>query len=300
MKIAFLFNIAPRWGNCFEELHTQIEKEVVVEKEFFVVNPTLPDSLESHLKTIIEGPFDRIAIFAGDGTLNRVINSLKEHQALNRFSLMIFPFGTCNDFAKNFGLVDLKMNKKVLDETLQSLTQGDFRMIQLAQVNGHYFINNAGFGRREPSKKRWGPLWDVLALKPVPMHIGWDQESLQESFLMMVCANGAYFSNGFHFSKNSDPGDNILEFFFVKPVNKVRLLSKLFLGWCGFPLLPEDMHSNGMTLKIDSSALEIKSETPIWIMTDGERVPSLSGIYQAHFSIAEQCRFIVPFLPHEN
>lgn len=289
MKIAFLFNVSPRWGNPIPALIFQIKKNVETEKEFFVVDRNQPNSIENHLDQISKNSFDRIAVFGGDGTLNRIINHLKNKNAIDQFSFMILPFGTCNDFAKTAGFRTLRFRKRKVAAALRSLTKNTFREVRIVRVNHHYFINNAGFGRRNPAGKRKSLIADLAAMQAVQTKIQWDASDMDGSFLMMLCANAPYFSSGLHFSKDCDASDDMLDFFFVKNVNKIGLLTKLFLGKRGFPL-----SRSKTTVQIRTSQLSLKTDSPVWIMADGEVVPSLSAIREAVFEIAGTCRFILP------
>ncbi len=292
MRAAFLINISSRWKKTPPAKLTQlIQRNLTIPSEFFMVDRTQPHSLENHLTEIAKSDFDRIIVAAGDGTINRVINFLALRGLLESFILGVIPMGTCNDFAKILGFRKGPLLQRNIQLAIETIAKNIVREISVAKVNDHYFINNAGFGRRNPAHRKRGPISDLRAMKPVPTTITWDNQSLRGSFLMMLAANAPYFSNGLHFSKDSDPTDGILEFFFVKNISKFRLLTKLFLGVRGFALTRKH-RSDSAVWKTKTSELNIKTEMPVWIMADGEVVPSLSEIREARFSVAGRCRFL--------
>lgn len=292
MKAAFLINPSQRWKKTpTPKIIALIQSKIPVPSEFFTVDRTQPRSLENHLETIAAGTFDTIIIGAGDGTINRTINFLKQKNALGAYTLGLFPLGTCNDFAKILGFRKGRTLRQNLQLAGEIIGRRSTREIAVATVNNHCFINNAGFGRRNPSQKKRGLLAELRALKAIPTAIRWDSQTHHESFLMMLAANAPYFSNGLHFSNDSDPSDDFLEFFFVRNISKFRLLAKLFLGVRGFSMMRRH-RSDQAIWKAKARELTLKTDLPIWIMADGEIVPSLSEITEASFKTAGRVRFL--------
>lgn len=289
MSIAVLSNTAQRWGDVLSKLTRQMRRLLDEKIECFVVDRNLPDSTERALETIVSGPFDKIILLGGDGTLNRVINALMQRDCLSRFSLALIPFGTCNDFAKVLGFRNFRFKKRKIDALLGNVAANHFSYFSIAKVNNHYFINNAGFGRKAPAAgEKRGAVQDLRRMQAVRIRMSCGSRQAENDYLMMVCANAPYFSNGLHFSADCDPADDRLEFFFVKDVSKIRLLGKLFLGKQGVSIKRKQDPS---IEKIEASRLSLTSDAPIWIMADGETVPQLSGIREATFEMAGKVRF---------
>ncbi|OGR80038.1 MAG: hypothetical protein A3I11_05310 [Elusimicrobia bacterium RIFCSPLOWO2_02_FULL_39_32] len=287
VKTAFLCNISQKWKQVVPEVLGNIKRIFTEEEALFFVDRKNPVSSEEHLKKILESGFERIVVVGGDGTLNRTVNFLQRNQFLDQVTLGIIPFGTCNDFAKTIGLP-----KGDAFFALESLEKNKIKRVKVAQVNRHYFLNNSGFGRSNPGKRRKGPIADINQMKPIRTKIIWENGLLQDEFFMMICANAPYFSDGLHFSKESNPYDERLEFFFVRKMSKVRLLAKLFFGKRGRPL--EKSPIDESILRIDTTKITVQTNAPIWVMTDGELVPELSAIREAVFQIAGTCNFVVP------
>ena len=285
-SVAFLCNASPRWSGRFREALSTIDEFPSFKKEIFPVDRDQPASLESRLSQILARPFDALAVVGGDGTLNRAINFLVQKNALGGMVLAAAPFGTCNDFAKTLGF-----RAGEIDPVLKALSGGKSRDIRVMRAGRHLFLNNAGFGRRAPEKKTGGPIASLRAMRPVRVRIRNGRE-LEGDFLMMVCANAPYFSNGLHFERDSDPGDETMDFFFVRAGGKARLFGRLAAGRLGRPLhRPPD---DPLVLKVSAERLTIESDDPLWIMADGEIVPDLCAVRRAEFASDGLCRFAVP------
>ncbi len=286
-KVAFLCNPSKKWKTKFPLVQNEIRNFSGIEKDFYSVNPALKDSTEKFLNQILGIGYDAIVVIGGDGTLNRAISFLGDKKLLSKIPLGILPFGTCNDFARGLGL-----KKGEWKPLLESMLQWKLRKFRIAKVNRHLFLNNAGFGRVAPNNKKSSSLKDIQSLKPIHIQLTWEDKKLEGNFLMMVCANAPYFSGGLHFTRDSDPTDAQLEFFFVGRMNKIKLITKLFLGKRGKPLLKKTGEKS--ILRINSSHLTLETASPIWIMRDGELSQDLAAIRRATFEMDGECSFIVP------
>ena len=285
MKIAFLCNPASHKIKKFPLLVSMIQKHVPAQREIFLVDRALPNSLETHVERILDGGFERIAVAGGDGTLNRAVNALEIRRALGRITLGIIPFGTCNDFARSLGFSALRLTK-----ALKALANNHVRPINIARINNHFFVNNAGFGKRYPAEGRRGNLQVIREMVPVSLKSRWSEGSIEGKFFMMLCANAPYFSGGLRFSRKSDPSDNVLDFFFVKKMLKLNLALRLFFGKARFPLRLSRF-SRGI-LKVSAQKLKLETEEPVSILIDGESKENLAHVREATFEIAGNCRFL--------
>lgn len=105
-----------------------------------------------------------IATLGGDGTQSAVAGALAGTDTV----MAVLPGGTFNYFSRGLGLGN------DLPEALETLLDGHVTRIDLGDVNGRIFLNNASFGvypdileRRESIYKRWGrsrvmAYWSVL------------------------------------------------------------------------------------------------------------------------------------------
>jgi diacylglycerol kinase family enzyme len=77
-----------------------------------------------------------LVVGGGDGTLGSVASLL----AGTQMALGILPLGTLNHFARDLGL------PQDLDAAMDVIAAGQVRRIDVAEVNGHVFVNNASIG----------------------------------------------------------------------------------------------------------------------------------------------------------
>jgi len=287
MKTAFIVNISQKWQKNALEIIKVLSAFSSYEKEIFVVDKNVPDSTERHAEKIIGGQFERIAVVGGDGTLNRLINCLYGKNCLEKYLLSVIPLGTCNDFARALGF-----NKEELMPALKSVESDVTKNIRVAKVNGKCFLNNAGFGRKNPTAARRSAFRDLLDMQPVHFQAAPEGKAPIEGVcLMMFAANAPYFNNGLRFSGDCDPTDDILDFFFVRNISKIKLMAKLAAGRLGAPL---GGSGDGIAVRVGTQKLSLRTGTPVWIMTDGETAPELSEIKEALFEFAGTCRFTAP------
>lgn len=107
---------------------------------------------------------DVVAVLGGDGTQSAVAGALAGSDTV----MAVLPGGTFNYFARGLGVGE------EVEQALDTLLGGRAARIDLAEVNGRVFLNNASFGaypaileRRESIYRRWGrsriaAYWSVL------------------------------------------------------------------------------------------------------------------------------------------
>ena len=88
-----------------------------------------PNHIQDYVTKIDKNSFERIIVFGGDGSLNEVVNGLKNSNNLQNFKLGVIPTGSGNSVAHDTGLLDLKdaINKSLGDNTIKmDVNQVDF------------------------------------------------------------------------------------------------------------------------------------------------------------------------------
>lgn len=133
MKALLLYNTASgrgRINNRVSEITALFSKagyDVTPQKVVFSKNPF--DGYE-HI--------DLVVICGGDGTINFVINALKEKNLDPEIG--IIPVGTANDFAYALGI------KSDITGAAQQIINGKVRRVDCGKVNDKYFVNVLSFG----------------------------------------------------------------------------------------------------------------------------------------------------------
>jgi diacylglycerol kinase family enzyme len=121
------------------------------------IGPEAERAVREGFRTVVAG--------GGDGTINAVASRLLDTEC----RLGILPLGTFNYVARRLGI------PVALEDAVRVLTEGHEQAIDVGEVNGHLFLNNASLGayaailgRREEIYRRWGRSriaahWSVLA-----------------------------------------------------------------------------------------------------------------------------------------
>ena len=103
---------------------------------------------------------DVIVAGGGDGTISSVAAVTVEKQK----TLGVLPLGTLNHFSKDLGI------PQDLDGAIDVIAQNNIRDIDIAEVNGRYFINNSSIGlyprlvltRERRQRLGYGKWWSAV------------------------------------------------------------------------------------------------------------------------------------------
>jgi diacylglycerol kinase family enzyme len=102
----------------------------------FTDGEKLRGAAEAALAQAKRGEIDAVVVGGGDGSVRTVASVLAD----SGVPLGVLPLGTLNHFAK-----DLGMPLKV-EEAAAAIAGGHTRSVDIAEVNGHTFINNSSIG----------------------------------------------------------------------------------------------------------------------------------------------------------
>lgn len=192
MKALLLYNTASgrgRINNRVSEITALFSKagyDVTPQKVVFSKNP-------------FEGyeHIDLVVICGGDGTINFVVNALKERNLDPQVG--IIPVGTANDFAYALGI------KSDITGAAQQIINGKVRRVDCGKVNDKYFVNVLSFGvltttSQQTSDKekhiigrlaylRTGFV-DLLNMHSIPLSIKCNGEEHKFEAVMFLAFNG--------------------------------------------------------------------------------------------------------------
>lgn len=136
-KVKFIYNPFSGEGLVTKFLDKIIE---IYQKYGYTIIPyriTKEQQLESAFTTL-DNTYHNILISGGDGTINQVINILKEKNL--DIPIAILPLGTANDFAKHLGI------PQDIEKACEMILNGEVHSIDLGKANDRYFINVFSFG----------------------------------------------------------------------------------------------------------------------------------------------------------
>jgi diacylglycerol kinase family enzyme len=94
------------------------------------------DDIGDRVDAAVKGGAGAVVVGGGDGSVSRATQAIAGSEA----ALGILPLGTLNHFARDLGL------PMGLDEAAKVIVTAPPRPIDVAEVNGHLFVNNAAVG----------------------------------------------------------------------------------------------------------------------------------------------------------
>ncbi|MEG1622200.1 MAG: YegS/Rv2252/BmrU family lipid kinase [Alistipes sp.] len=170
-----------------------------------------------------QNPFDEhtdldlVVVAGGDGTVNYVVNKMKERQL--DLQIGVIPSGTANDFAGALG-----MSKNPVEAARQILNGREER-VDCGCVNGLYFVNVFSFGiftttsqrTSDERKHKIGKLAYILegvkefrTMHAVPLKVTADGRDFDLNSLMVLVFNGET-AGGFRLARRSCIQDGLFD-----------------------------------------------------------------------------------------
>lgn len=276
--IKHLFIVNPVAGNgialkmtdtihkLFSELklkYTDISYEIIYTKE------------EGHATDIARkySSLDDYRIYAvgGDGTLNEVLNGMMGSGS----SLGCIPGGSGNDFIRS--VVKTFDRKRILMNTVL----GQVEEIDVASVNGRYFLNIASMGfdantsnnvdlfkgvKFLPNKFAYlaAVLKTAKDFSHLKLRIVVDEEEREVETFMVAIANGKYYGGGIKIAPEADLKDGLLDVLIVQDMTPAKIIK----------FLPKAIAGKHLGLKevtlLRGKTVELYSEEPVYVNIDGE------------------------------
>jgi diacylglycerol kinase (ATP) len=209
----------------------------------------------------------------GDGLISEVVNGLMQAAGENEAgTLGIIPLGTAND------LPDMLALPRDITVACQRLVAGNTRLIDVGQVNGHYFANNSAVGL-EPmvtlahEQMRWlkGDLRYLLAaLKTIAaaqswsMRLNWDNGEYDGPVTLVSVGNSPRTGGLFYMTPQAVLDDGFLDFVCAQKMSRWQMLG----------LLPQTFKGNHihhpLVIHQRTTTLSITASPPTPIQADGE------------------------------
>lgn len=233
-KVCFLYN--PSSG---ENLIPSLMDEIVAvhQRCGYALLPyrlTFAPDQQQQILALLEDDFHHLLMAGGDGTVNYVVNLLKNNDI--DIPVAVLPAGTANDFANLLGLPTdpVKACEKILS--------GQMRRIDLGKVNGQWFANVFSCGlftdvsQKTPTifKNTFGKLaYYISGLGELPkfrrMHleIRTDGGDYVGSSLLFFVFNGRTAGN-MRIAYLSEVDDGLLDVLIIKGDNPAETLQTIF------------------------------------------------------------------------
>lgn len=168
-------------------------------REFALYSVSKGTLIADTAKQAADDGADIVVALGGDGTQSAVAGALAGGTAV----MGVLPGGTFNYFARELGVGD------TVEAALETLLAGHVQQMDVGEVNGRIFLNNASFGvypeileRREAIYRRWGrsrmaAYWSVLVTlwdmrDPMTMVVTLDGETRQCKTSLAFAARSAF------------------------------------------------------------------------------------------------------------
>jgi len=199
-------------------------------------------------------------VMGGDGTISELINGLA-HVRDSSIKIGIFPHGTGNDFVKSL------YGKFQINSFLKSIIEDKTKLIDIGEVNNHYFINSCTFGIDGPiirqtdllKKKIPGSLAyyfstvkEGIIFKAKPVKINIDGITIEGKKILVAICNGKYIGGGMKIAPNAKLNSSDFTICIISNVNKgkfVRHIKKVYNG--SLNEMQEVSYYNGKQITIE-------------------------------------------------
>lgn len=233
------------------------------------------ETLEDSVRKALEARPSILAAAGGDGTISAVANALRGTGT----ALGIMPFGTLNHFAKDLGIPLEPV------EAARAIAGGRRVAVDVGEVNGRVFINNASLGlypgmvkerdrqqRRLRRSKRHAMMWATLAVlnRPPLLELRLELDGqLQECRAPFVfIGNNAYQMEGFDIGTRARLDAGVLDVYTTRRRHTGGLILLMLRAFFGRLRQADDfIDSTVRTLRVASR------RASLLVATDGEVTP---------------------------
>lgn len=241
MKSLLIINPVSGNGKT-KELLKHVRKNKSLLPDVFISN--FPENILSELNKIKD--YDLYIIAGGDGTINEVINSLLKVNENRKITIAVLPYGSGNDFVRNFDNIIFDKNKdinSIFDN--YSLINSDVGYLKIIEENNNhinrYFINNVGIGFDAAVSNSKNTifnkfsffsyylslLFNLIRLKYYKLN-SMDNDLLEEDFLLISIGNGISSGGGFNLTPDAKINDGYLDVCKIIKVNRLKIIQNLF------------------------------------------------------------------------
>jgi YegS/Rv2252/BmrU family lipid kinase len=232
--------------------------------------PTLRVGHASELAKSYAGKVPTIVACGGDGTVGDVARGIYGTDT----NLGVIPVGTGNDFARNLGL---PLN---VEEACLAIMGGTIRYVDVGEINGSIFINNAGVGFDSHVMKtmnsgirflRGRPAFMLAILKSIfvykPFHLTVQTEDVNLDIpkaLLVSVLNGQVYAAGLPAAPGAEVDDGRMDVLILDNVHPIKRLGLLMM-------LQRGSHVQHPGIRLfQARSIKINAVPPQQINIDGE------------------------------
>lgn len=259
MKIVLVYN--PKSGSALtrEELRKKCAAADIEVAAFVAIEDGFERKLAPHVK---KG--ENIAVIGGDGTVSAVAGQVAHTEAV----LVPLPGGTLNHFTKDLNI------PQDIDEALKRLKRCRAHRIDIAKLDGTFFINNSSMGIYPASLRDREDLEPVTGKWPAAVaasfralarfktyHVTIDDKSFTTPFIFV--GNNRYALDSFGGTERGSLDEGLLTVFAAKTQSRLTLLKIASFALVGkAKQLPEfeEFHVTSLTIETKRSKLSVSHD----------------------------------------
>ena len=234
---------------------------------------------------------DLIVACGGDGTINEIINEIKER----KFKIAIVPIGSGNGIARHFK-IPLDISK-----SLDLILRHNYTFVDIGKVNESLFLGNVAFGIGADFIKNYHKIKNkglagyflafiktIFSIKEKQFIIDIEGERIISTPLILIVSNTNQQGYNFTVTPKAKTDDGLLDMFIVENRSFFKNIINVFKIVLGLNFYP----GKSIYKKIEN--LNITPQKPIKnIQIDGENLNVNDGIYKIK-SVKKTLQLITP------
>ncbi len=234
---------------------------------------------------------DLIVACGGDGTINEIINEIKERE----FKIAIVPIGSGNGIARHFN-IPLDISK-----SLDLILRHNYTYVDIGKVNESVFLGNVAFGIGADFIKNYHKIKykglvgyflafikTIFNIKEKQFIIDIDGERIASSPLILIVSNTNQQGYNFSVTPKAKTDDGMLDMLIVENISYFKNIINIFKIILGLNFSP------GESIYKKIEILNITLQKPIKnIQIDGENLNVNRGVYKIK-SVKKTLQLITP------
>lgn len=271
-KVKFIYNPKSGGGRTVENLDLIIGK---YQKKGYTIVPYRVSAFKEIKNAFedIDSSYHHILIAGGDGTINQVINIMKEKNI--NLPIAILPLGTANDFAKYFDM------PQDVEEACDKILNGEIQDIDICKANDKYFINVFSFGlftdisQKTPTHLKntigklayyFNGIKEIPTFKKMNILVNSDPFSYSGNAIIFFAFNGKTAGN-INIAYKSDISDGLLDLIIIKGEDIKSTILSVFEFLRG-----EHLENPKDIIHVKLKSFDVKYDNPL-ITTDIDGEP---------------------------
>jgi diacylglycerol kinase (ATP) len=234
VKLKLIFNPAAGRGRARRHAAEAEARLRALGAEVDVHASASPADLTSEAAKSSRGPYDRVVVCGGDGTLNLAVR----HFDLANGTLGLIPLGSGNDLAR---VLDIPRD---LDDACELIVKGKPREIDVALANDLRYLGVAGLGFDSEvasyanDNVKWlrGSavyLYAILRVLPLFTPRTVSINGATQSIMFAAIGNSRQYGGGIRITPDALPDDGLLDLCIVHRTTRFQLLRTLPKAYTG-------------------------------------------------------------------